>query len=241
MSDAESIFHRTKILFGSSAMQKIAQSKVLLAGAGGVGAYAAEALVRGGIGSLTVYDPDTVHPTNLNRQILALHSTCGKLKTDCLRDRLLEINPQLVLEACPQALTADNIASILQNNHFDYVLDAIDPINEKCFLLASCYRLKIPVISAMGAGCRLDPAQVKYADISQTSNCRLAKSVRNKLKKEYNITKGIECVYSSEPPIPEAVLAETPGSRPTIGSSSFMPGIFGLFMAGRVLKKLSGR
>lgn len=239
--NSKAFLHRTEILFGADAMQKLASCHVLLAGAGGVGGYAAEALARGGIRALTVYDPDSVHPTNLNRQILALHSTCGKLKTDCLYSRLADINPQLELNLHPEALTAENIPSVLDSNNFDYVIDAIDPINEKCFLLAACYNRKIPVISAMGAGCRLDPSQVKYADISKTNNCRLAKSVRSKLKKEYGITGGIECVYSSEPPIPEAVLAETPNSRPTIGSSSFMPGIFGLFLAGRVLCKLAGK
>ena len=179
--------HRSRILYGSEAMEKLRRSHILLAGAGGVGGYAAEAVVRGGIGSLTVYDPDKVHLTNLNRQLIALESTIGKYKTDCLRERLQQINPELKINAVNQALTPENISAILDDGNFDYVIDAIDSIRDKCFLLAECHRRKIPVISAMGAGCRLDASAMQYSDISKTFNCRLAKNVRAILKKEYNI------------------------------------------------------
>ena len=231
--------HRSRILYGSEAMERLRSSHILLAGAGGVGGYAAEAVVRGGIGSLTVYDPDKVHLTNLNRQLIALESTIGKYKTDCLRERLQQINPELKINAVNQALTPENISGILDNGKFDYVIDAIDSIRDKCFLLAECHRRKIPVISAMGAGCRLDASAMQYSDISKTFNCRLAKNVRAILKKEYNIVKGIECVFSTEPPLEHGVWQENPNERPTIGSTSFMPGIAGLMLAAKVLNSLA--
>ena len=234
----ENRFQRSEILFGSGALQKLKNAHILLAGAGGVGGYAAEALVRGGIGKLTVYDPDGIHFTNLNRQILALCSNNTQSKAAVLQQRLLDINPELELTALPEALTLENIPQILEDNHFDYIVDAIDSVNEKCFLLAQAYMRKIPVIASMGAGCRIDPTQVQYGDISKTYGCKLAKTVRGKLKKEYNIFKGIECVFSGENN-PSAVIPGENGERPTIGSSSFMPGIFGLFMAAKVLNNLS--
>lgn len=239
-ASSENPFHRSEILFGKSAMEKLRDSRVLLAGAGGVGGYIAEALVRGGIGHLHVYDPDLVHCTNLNRQILALESNLGEPKTQVLAQRLKAINPRLDIAVYAEALTAENIPHILEADAFDYVADAIDSINDKCFLLARAYALQIPVISAMGAGCRRDPALVQYSDISKTHSCPLAKNVRAKLKKEYDITRGITCVFSSESN-PAAVIPGAAGERPTIGSSSFMPGIFGLFMAGKIINDLADK
>ena len=229
--------HRSQVLFGAEAMQKLQRSHILLAGAGGVGGYAAEALTRAGVGSLTVYDPDTIHPTNLNRQLLALHSTDKQYKTAVLSRRLPDINPNIKLQLHPEALTADNIAGILDDGQFDYVVDAIDSLNDKCFLLAEACRRQIPVIASMGAGCRVDPTQVQYADIGKTFGCPLAKAVRSKLKKEYDIRQGIECVISPESN-PHTIHPSPNGERPIIGSSSFMPGIFGLFIAARVINRL---
>lgn len=240
MENNVDFLHRSRILYGAEAMEKLRRSHILLAGAGGVGGYAAEAITRGGIGNLTVYDPDKVHLTNLNRQLIALESTLDKYKTDCLRERLLQINPDLNIIGVNQSLTPENIPAILDQGNFDYVIDAIDSINDKCFLLAECHRRNIPVIAAMGAGCRLDASAMQYADISKTFNCRLAKNVRAILKKEYNIAQGIECVFSTEPPLPHGVLQENPNERPTIGSTSFMPGITGLMLAAKVLNKLAG-
>ena len=236
----ENRFHRSEILFGSAALSKLQQSHVLLAGAGGVGSYIAEALVRGGIGKLTIYDPDLVHYTNLNRQLPALTSTVNKEKTSAVAARLLDINPELELHVFNIALTPENIEPILDQTSFDYLADAIDSLNDKCFLLSAAHLRKLPTISAMGAGCRKDPSLVQYADISKTFNCKLTKNVRAKLKKDYNIAKGIECVFSPENN-PDAVLPGENGQRPTIGSSSFMPGIFGLFMAAKIINKLTGK
>lgn len=234
----ENFRNRSEILFGSSAMAMLSRSHVLIAGIGGVGGYAAEAIARAGIGKLTVYDPDTVNPSNINRQILALHSNCGTYKTEVLKKRLLDINPDLQLQAHACALTLENIPQILDSGEFDYIVDAIDPVVEKCCLLANAYIRKIPVISAMGAGFRLDPGKVGFADISKTSNCALARAVRSKLRKEYNISKGILCVFSSETAVVKAV-PESSGKRPPVGSSSYMPGIFGLFMASEVIRQLT--
>lgn len=234
----ENRFHRSEILFGSAALEKLQSSHVLLAGAGGVGSYIAEALARAGIGKLTVFDPDTVHYTNLNRQLPALNSTIGKSKTAVIESRLQDINPKLELYVYNESLTAENIPVLLENTHFDYIADAIDSVNDKCLLLATAFQKNIPVISAMGAGCRKDPSLVQYADIGKTFNCKLAKTVRTRLKKEYGIIKGIECVFSPESN-PDALLTLPDESRPLIGSSSFMPGIFGLFMAGKIINDLS--
>jgi len=228
---------RSKILLGQAAIENLQHSHVLLAGAGGVGGYAAEALARSGLGALTVFDPDKVHITNLNRQILALHSTLDEYKTGVLRQRLLDINPDIRVNACAEALTANNIEKILQDNCFDYIVDAIDSVNDKCCLLATAHRMQIPVISAMGAGRRLDPTALQYADISKTYNCKLAKVVRSKLKKEYDIVKGIECVFSSEPSLPPADNS-TPEDNSIIGSCSWLPGISGLYPAARVIQVL---
>ena len=234
---AENWLQRTEILLGPAALAKLRAAHVMLAGAGGVGGYAAEALVRAGIGKLTVYDPDDVHPTNLNRQILALHSTLYQNKVEVLKKRLLDINPQLQIHTFAEALTAENIPEIMQQNNFDYVLDAIDSVSDKCFLLAAAYQQHIPVISSMGAGRRLNPAAVQYADISKTSVCQLARAVRSRLRKEYNINRGIECVCSTETPLSHH--SGNPDEASIIGSSSFMPGIFGLFLAGRVIQRLA--
>jgi tRNA A37 threonylcarbamoyladenosine dehydratase len=234
-------FLRNEMLWGKEAQQNLASSHVILFGLGGVGGYAAEALARAGIGKMDLIDNDTVSLTNLNRQLIALESTIGKYKTDCLRERLQQINPELKINAVNQALTPENISAILDNGKFDYVIDAIDSIRDKCFLLAECHRRKIPVISAMGAGCRLDASAMQYSDISKTFNCRLAKNVRAILKKEYNIVKGIECVFSTEPPLEHGVWQENPNERPTIGSTSFMPGIAGLMLAAKVLNSLADK
>lgn len=234
----DDFLQRSVILYGENAMKKLRSSRVLLAGAGGVGSYAAEALARSGIGHLTVYDPDKVHPTNLNRQLPALRSTVGKFKTDVLRERINDIDPQLDLQANPERLSKENIAQILDSGSFDYIVDAIDSLDDKCFLLAGAYKRKIKVIAAMGAGCRFDPTQIQYADISKTYGCKLAKNVRSKLKKEYNITKGIMCVFSPEVN-PDSIQPGAVGERHIIGSNSFMPGIFGLFMAAKVINDLA--
>lgn len=236
----DNFLQRSEILFGKEALEKLKNARVLLAGAGGVGGYIAEALIRSGIGHLTVYDPDCVHPTNLNRQILALQLNNGRFKTEILKERAKEINPQLDLQSKPERLTRENIEAILEQGKFDYIADAIDSLDDKCFLLATALKNNTKVISAMGAGCRFDPTRIQYSDISKTYGCKLAKNVRGKLKKEYNISKGIMCVFSPEVNT-DAVQSCGNGERPLIGSNSFIPGIFGLFMAAKIINDLAGK
>ncbi|MBE6379794.1 MAG: tRNA threonylcarbamoyladenosine dehydratase [Lentisphaerae bacterium] len=235
MNSTPDWLNRETILLGTAGVEKLQASHVLLAGCGGVGSYTAEALVRAGIGELTVFDPDKVHITNLNRQLPALTSTINEYKVQVLAQRLLDINPQLKLHVFAEALTMENIPQILDETRFDHIADAIDSVNEKCLLLAAAIQRNIRCIASMGAGFRLDPSQIQYADISKTYNCKLARMIRGKLKKIYGITKGIDCVFSSEIPCPPA--ATDPDN--TIGSSSFIPGIFGLFMAGRIINQLA--
>jgi len=236
----DDFLQRSEILFGETALEKLKNARILLAGAGGVGGYAAEALARGGTGHLTVYDPDCVHPTNLNRQILALHSNNGRQKTAVLAERIYDINPGIDLQVHPERLSRENIGAVLEQGNFDYIADAIDSLDDKCFLLVSALKKQIPVISAMGAGCRFDPTRIQYSDISRTYGCKLAKSIRSKLKKEYNITKGIMCVFSPEVN-PGTIQPAEDGERPLIGSNSFIPGIFGLFMAAKVINDIASR
>ena len=235
----DDFLQRSEILFGKEALTKLKNARGVLAGAGGVGGYAAEALIRSGIGHLTVYDPDSVHPTNLNRQILALRSNNGKSKTAILRERAFDINPQLDLQAIPERLSGENIEAVLEQGKFDYIADAIDSLDDKCFLLATALKNNTKVISAMGAGCRFDPTQIQYSDISKTYGCKLAKTVRGKLKKEYNISKGIMCVFSPE--VNPDAIQPCEGERPLIGSNSFIPGIFGLFIAAKIINDLAAR
>ena len=230
-------YSRTRLLLGSEGVDRLRSAHVALFGLGGVGGYAAEALARAGIGHIDLIDNDTVSLTNLNRQILALRSTNNMFKTDVLQERLHDINPGLDLQVKNAALTCENIPQIIDEGNFDCIIDAIDSINDKCFLLAYAYHKQIKTFSSMGAGCRVDPTRIQYADISKTHSCALAKNVRAKLKKEYNIVKGIECIFSCEIN-PAAVIPGTPGERPTIGSSSFIPGIFGLFAAAGAINYL---
>ena len=154
-----------------------------------------------------------------------------------MKDRIYDYNKECNVTIINDKLTPDNLDNFKLQN-YDYIVDAIDSLDDKCFLLAGAYKRKIKVIAAMGAGCRFDPTQIQYADISKTYGCKLAKNVRSKLKKEYNITKGIMCVFSPEVN-PGSIQPGAVGERPMIGSNSFMPGLFGLFMAAKVINDLA--
>ncbi len=234
---------RSAILLKPSGLENLSRAHVLLAGAGGVGGYAAEALARAGIGHLSVYDPDVVQPSNRNRQLLALCSTENRPKVDVLRTRVLDINPDIRFDGHAEALTPENIPGILENGAFDYLLDAIDSLSDKCALLAAAYHRGLPTIAAMGAGGRVDPAQIRYADIAKTYNCRLARQVRGSLRK-LGITKGIPCVFSPEDVPDDAVLPpdfEHGVMRSTVGTISYLPGVFGLFLAAAAIRELAGK
>jgi len=170
----------------------------LVVGLGGVGSFAAEFLARAGVGKMTIIDGDIVDITNINRQLPALQSTVGMGKADVVAVRIMDINPQLNLTKIVEFLVPERMEEILDSNNFDYILDCIDSVAPKIALIKAARKRKIKIVSAMGAGGKIDPAKVMVRDISKTHNCFLAKQVRKRLKRESNITKGFRCVFSAE-------------------------------------------
>jgi len=238
-------FSRTALLFGDDAIAKFQKTRVAVMGLGGVGSYAAEALARSGIGFLLLVDFDTIGLSNLNRQLPALHSTIGKLKTETMRNRLLDINPQLKVNIYSDFCAQESRDFLLEN--VDFVVDAIDSLGPKASLLESCVNKKIPVISSMGAASRFDPAKIELVDISKSRICPLAKKVRKYLHRR-GIDKGIPVVYSFEKPIPQfnhdmgAEVEWVSGrgrKRGTLGSVVYLPAIMGMWAASYVLRKLA--
>ena len=228
--DNDFIFERTGLLLNDEQCRKIRSAHVLVLGVGGVGGYALENLARCGVGKLTIIDGDTVDITNCNRQISALQTTVGRPKVEVWKERIQLINPDAVVDARYQFLrTEEEICSLLETP-FDFAIDAIDEFAPKIAFILALKRRKIPFISAMGAGGKLDPSQIKIADISKTSGCPLARNVRKKLR-EYHIEKGVKTVYSPEPPLKRFADRK-------IGSISFIPAIFGCFCAAAAVNYL---
>lgn len=230
---------RTALLFGEKRMEKLANSHVLIVGLGGVGAYAAEQICRAGIGRMTIIDADIVNESNINRQLPALHSTLGEPKAEVVGRRLLDINPELKLTILNEFLRDERTEEVLTSSPFDFVVDAIDSVSPKVFLLYHAHRLGIPVVSSMGAGAKTDPSQVQLADLSKSCNCALAKVVRKRLR-GMGINKGIQVVYSTEIANPEAIIEVDNEicKRSTAGTVSYMPAIFGCYLASYVIRNL---
>ena len=230
---------RTELLVKEEGIERLQSANILIVGLGGVGSFAAEFLVRSGIGNLTIVDGDTVDITNINRQLPALNSTIGKNKTDVVAERTLDINPEINLKKINEFLEPERMEEILTQEKFDYVLDCIDSLSPKLALIITCKRKKIKLVSAMGAGGKTDPSKVMVRDISKTNNCFLAKQIRKKLKKE-QIHKGFRCVFSTEIQ-DENSLKMTDGSnykKSFYGTISYMPAIFGLYAAAEVIRFL---
>jgi hesA/moeB/thiF family protein len=230
---------RTELLVKEKGIERLQSANILIVGLGGVGSFAAEFLVRSGIGNLTIVDGDTVDITNINRQLPALNSTIGKNKTDVVAERILDINPEINLKKINEFLEPERMEEILTQEKFDYVLDCIDSLSPKLALIITCKRKKIKLVSAMGAGGKTDPSKVMVRDISKTNNCFLAKQIRKKLKKE-QIHKGFRCVFSTEIQ-DENSLKMTDGSnykKSFYGTISYMPAIFGLYAAAEVIRFL---
>ena len=230
---------RTELLVKEEGIERLQNANILIVGLGGVGSFAAEFLVRSGIGNLTIVDGDTVDITNINRQLPALNSTIGKNKTDVVAERILDINPEINLKKINEFLEPEQMEEILTQEKFDYVLDCIDSLSPKLALIITCKRKKIKLVSAMGAGGKTDPSKVMVRDISKTNNCFLAKQIRKKLKKE-QIHKGFRCVFSTEIQ-DENSLKMTDGSnykKSFYGTISYMPAIFGLYAAAEVIRFL---
>lgn len=230
---------RTELLLGQDRLEKLKKSNVLIVGLGGVGAYAAEMLCRAGIGNLTIIDADIVQPSNINRQLPALHSTIGRSKAELLYQRLKDINPDANIMVLEEFLKDERTVEILESNHFDFVVDAIDSISPKVFLIYHAMQRKIPVISAMGAGGKLDLSQICITDISKTYQCGLAKVVRKRLK-SLGISKGLPVVFSPEIVKKEVIIKveNEPNKASSAGTISYLPAVFGCYMASYVIQNL---
>ncbi len=227
--------NRTEQLIGRENLEKLQNSHVLIAGLGGVGSAAAEMLVRSSVGKLTIVDSDVFKESNLNRQLGALNSTIGKKKTEVLKNRYLDINPKLEIRVINEFLKDELIEELLETN-YDYVIDAIDTLSPKVFLLYNAIQRNLKIVSSMGAGGKVDPLQIKIADISKTYNCNLAKYVRKRLYK-LGIRKGIKVVFSPEEVAKDALIyVDEENKKTTTGVISYMPVIFGTHLASVALR-----
>jgi tRNA A37 threonylcarbamoyladenosine dehydratase len=232
---------RTSMLLGEETLARFAASKVMVVGLGGVGAYAAEMLCRAGVGNLVILDSDTVSITNRNRQLIALESTIGQLKTDVVARRLRDINPAVNLTVIPEYIEESNLEEIfLKAGELDYVVDAIDTLAPKISLIKYCVEHKIPHVSAMGAGAKLDATKIRIADISKSYNCPLAYILRKKLRKE-GISKGFKVVFSEELPDRDAIVPmEERNKKSQVGTISYLPAVFGCVCAQAAIEYLIG-
>jgi tRNA A37 threonylcarbamoyladenosine dehydratase len=230
---------RTELMLGVDKLQQLRKSHVLVAGMGGVGSWAAEFLVRAGIGELSIVDHDRVSVTNRNRQLAATVSTTGQMKVEVMKGRLLDINPELIIHVHPVFLKDEATPALLDSARYDYVIDAIDTLSPKIFFIKQCIERGLPLVSSMGAGNKLDPSHIKAVDISKTHNCRLAHYIRKHLHK-LDIREGFTAVYSPERPEEKTIeFAEGELNKRTIvGTISYMPAMFGGFCASVVIRSL---
>lgn len=230
---------RTRLLLGEEKSERLRQAHVLVVGVGGVGAYAAEMLCRAGVRRLTLVDADTVQPTNINRQLPALHSTLGQPKVEVLAARFRDINPEVELTVLPVFLKDENIPRLLDAARYDFVVDAIDTLAPKCHLIAEALRRRIKIVSSMGAGAKSDITQVRFADVWDTYHCGLSKAVRKRLQK-MGIRHKLPVVFSTEQADPKAVLLtdDERNKKSTCGTVSYMPAVFGCYLAEYVIRRL---
>lgn len=221
-------FARLKLLLGADALQRLQQARVLVLGVGGVGSWAAETLVRSAVGHLTIVDFDMVKASNINRQLLALHSTIGQPKVDAMAQRLLDINPDLKLDTLNRRLTADNVPELLDSQPWSYVIDAIDERPPKVAAIVHCLKNNIPVVSSMGAANKLTTDGIQVLDISKTSGCHLARLVRKALHRQ-GLSEGLPVVCSTALPVEtDSTEPEAPGEKRPLGTIAFLPASFGL-------------
>lgn len=229
---------RTELLLGKEKLAKLKNSHVLVVGLGGVGAYAAEQLCRSGIGKMTIVDGDVVEESNRNRQLPALVSTKGQPKAEVLATRFRDINPDIDLIVINDFIRDDKTIELLKSQAFDYVVDAIDTLSPKVFLVYHAHQLGLKVVSSMGAGGKMDPSKIQLADISKSHNCGLAKMMRKRLSR-LGIKKGIKVVFSPEDIDVDAIrLEESQNKKSTVGTISYMPPLFGCFIASAVVRDL---
>ena len=232
-------FARTELLLGKDAVEHLSHCRVAVFGIGGVGGYVCEALARSGVGSFDLIDNDKVCLSNINRQIIATMKTVGEYKTQVMKNRILDINPEAVVNTY-ECFFLPETAADFPFDQYDYVVDAIDTVTAKIELVMQCRKAGVPIISSMGAGNKLDPTQFRVADIYKTKMDPLAKVMRRELKKR-GVTK-LKVVYSEEEPIcPAESEPQSNGRRSTPGSTAFVPSVAGLIIAGEVIKDLTGK
>lgn len=233
-------FERTHILLGDGGVATLAGKHVFVAGLGGVGSYCVEALARAGVGRLTLLDHDVVASSNINRQLPALLSTVGQPKAELMRARIMDINPSCRLDILRVFLNTENVNQLVPGD-CDYVIDAIDSLACKVALVGESVKRGLRVASSMGAGNRLDPARIKLADIGKTEMCPLAKQMRKRLSRHYGLRKGVLTVFSDEQPrapLPPQPVDGPGRARAVNGTISYMPPLFGMMLAGAVIKAL---
>ena len=233
-------FSRTELLLGTDAVEGLGNKRVAIFGIGGVGGYVCEALVRSGVGHFDLVDNDTVSLTNINRQIIATHSTVGRQKVEVMKERMLDINPNADISIHQCFFLPEN-ANEFPFETYDYVVDAVDTVTAKIEIIMKCKELGVPVISAMGAGNKLDPSRFRVADIYKTTMCPLAKVMRKEMKKRG--IKDLKVVFSDEMPVSPIETQNmeplNPGKRATPGSIAFAPSAAGLVLASEVIKDLT--
>lgn len=230
---------RTKLLLGEEKMERLRGAHVLVVGLGGVGAYAAEMICRAGVGRMTIIDADTVQPSNINRQLPALHSTMGRLKAEILAERFKDINPDLELTVLTEYLKDERIPELLDSEKFDFVVDAIDTVAPKCYLIYNALKRKMNIVSSMGAGAKSDITQVRFADLADTYHCGLSKAVRKRMQK-MGMKRKLPVVFSTEQANQDAVILidNERNKKSTAGTVSYMPAVFGCYLAEYVIRKL---
>lgn len=230
---------RTELLLGREKTERLRRAHVLVVGLGGVGAYAAEMLCRAGIGHMTIVDADTVQPTNINRQLPALHSTLGQYKADVLATRFRDINPDIRLDVLPVYLKDEAITELLDSERFDFVVDAIDTVAPKCYLIYNALKRGLKIVSCMGAGAKSDITQVRFADLWETYHCGLSKAVRKRLQK-MGMKRKLPVVFSTEQADTNAVVLvdDEQNKKSTTGTVSYMPAVFGCYLAEYVIKRI---
>ncbi|MBQ5923562.1 MAG: tRNA threonylcarbamoyladenosine dehydratase [Alistipes sp.] len=231
---------RTTLLLGEDKLEQLKRANVLVVGLGGVGAYAAEMIARAGVGRMTIADADTVSATNINRQLIALHSTIGREKSDLMAERLRDINPEIELTVINSFIKDDETDALLDSDHFDFVVDAIDTLSPKLALIKGALDREIPLVSSMGAGAKTDPTKMEICDISRTHHCPLAHMLRKRLHK-IGIRKGFHAVFSPEPVREGAmILCEEQNKKSNTGTISYIPALFGIGCASVVVRSLIG-
>lgn len=231
---------RTELLLGSEKLDILRNANVLVVGVGGVGAYAAEMIVRAGVGHITIADADKVTESNINRQLVALHSTIGREKCDILAERLRDINPEIDISVVNRFIKDSETDALLDSASFDYVVDAIDTLSPKLALIKGALDRGIPLVSSMGAGAKTDPTLMEIKDIAKTHHCPLAHMLRKRLHK-IGIKRGFWAVFSPEPVREGAmILCEEQNKKSNVGTISYIPAMFGIGCASVVVRDLIG-